>query len=89
MVFRFFNERKPGRRKNEPTSILEIALAKAESLLNQDFQKGLQYYRQAEQHYYQLDPQTPGYLEIEYRLGSLLVSYFQKRASLEAQPQSL
>ncbi|MDP3698354.1 MAG: hypothetical protein Q8R47_02095 [Nanoarchaeota archaeon] len=84
-MFRFFNETKPGRRKNDITSLIETAMTKAEALLTKDLQKGLQYFRLAEQHYHQLNPETPGYLEIEYRLGCLWVNYFQKQAGLETQ----
>ena len=64
-MFRFFNETKPGRRKNEPTSMLETAMVKAESLMDKDIWKGLYYFKLAEQYFDQLDPETPGYLEIE------------------------
>ena len=83
-MFRFFNETKPGRRKNEPTSLLEMALAKAESLLDKDIHKGLHYFRLAEQQYNHLDPETAGFPEIEYRMECLFVNYFKKQAGLEA-----
>ena len=81
-MFRFFNETKPGRRKNEPTSMLEVAMNRAESLLSKDIGKGLHYFRLAEQYFEQLDPETPGYLEMEYRLGSIFVDYIKKQADL-------
>ena len=80
-MFRFFNETKPGRRKNEPVSLLETAMAKAESLLHKNTPEGLRYLRLAYQQYNQLNPETSGYLEIEHRLGCLYVDYFKKQAA--------
>ncbi|MEK6939525.1 MAG: hypothetical protein AABX31_02245 [Nanoarchaeota archaeon] len=81
-MFRFFNETKPGRRKNEPTSMLETTMARAESLLHKDIQKGLSYLRQAHQQYNQLNTETPGFLEIEYWLERLYVDYYKKQAGI-------
>ncbi len=79
-MFRFFNETKPGRR--DTTSMLEAAMDRAETLLNKDAKKGLHYFKLAEQYYEQLDPETPGYLEIEYRLGAIFVDYIKKQADI-------
>ena len=80
-MFRFFNETRPVRR--DETSMLEAAMTRAETLLNKDIKKGLHYFRLAEQYYNQLDPETPGYLEIEYRLGDIFVKYIKKQAGVE------
>jgi len=72
---------KPGRRR-EITSLVDMALDKAESLVHINTEEGLKYFRLAEQHYDNLDPNHPDFKWVEFRLETLLVAYFQRQAGL-------
>lgn len=82
-MFQLLDNVKRGRRTNSVvTSLVDVAMTRSESLLHTDLEKGLRYFRLAEQHYQNMDPQSPRFEEMENRIGELFVAYYKKQAGL-------